>query len=292
MKSYQFKPDLPSQSENEAALEDRFAKITISGSHEFSNEKNIEVFGEVLVDRLVSALDRAKNEGKTLIFDMATGSTPAAMWPILQKKADHGLDLSGVIIIGHEEAWGSYASGSHSDFDGYRKREFFERNTIPVREIRNTHQLEGDAVDGNFIPMHQNDDPGQAAVHYGELLRRLEQRDDIRFFGLYGVGTDGHIGEVQIGAQGVEQSAKRSRPYVDKLQDYSFESADAQLFRWNNEQGEFLPYDNVFWERQSTSDVGRAARENYGGMECIMGIGWKDWQVPHFSDSVVSFKRR
>lgn len=271
---YSFEREAPAEVGPERRLQR--VDITIVGDRENASEQNREAFGQWLAERIVTAVEDAQRAGKRLVFDMATGSTPEAVWSALQELVKQGrVDLSDVIVIGHEEAWGTYAPGSHSDFDAYRRDRFFTRNGLPVSEMTDPEKLRQPVIEGNFLPMHLGDDPQAAAQQYGEMLEALRDRDDIVFFGLYGVGTDGHIGEMQMGAMGRDPSFQHRKSYADSVQDYSFESAAPQLFRWQDESGQFRPEDNLFWQRGHT-DAGRAERENYGGMQAIIGLGWRD----------------
>ena len=235
-----------------------------------------EKFGLALADRITNAINEAKAAGKKLVFDMATGSSPKDAWPALQQKIAQGdVDLSNVIVIGHEEAWGSYAPGDHSDFDAYRRRELFERNEIPVEEIREADQIDS----GNFVPMHLAETASDAAAKHAELVRALREHPDVTVFGLYGVGTDGHIGEIQTNSMGVEPTLARRETYAEQIKDYSVESG---LFQWQDQNPdtaqEFQPENNIFWKRGDGDEAtgGRAAWQGYGGMTEIIGLGLRE----------------
>jgi 6-phosphogluconolactonase/glucosamine-6-phosphate isomerase/deaminase len=252
--------------------------ITIAGSLNDTPEKNLELFGALLAERILAAIKKAKASGKKLVFDMATGRTSEPVWPILSKLInERSVDLDNIIVIGHEEAWGTYEKGGHSDFDNHRRKNFFAANNLPIKEITTERQLAKDELDGNFLPMHLNEDAQDSAEKYQQLLSSLRQRNDVIFFGFYGVGEDGHIGEIQIGSLGWEETGKRKNVFANNIQDYSFETDAPQLFRWQNEEGDFRPEDNVFWERQTDGqDSGRAIRDNYRGIQTIVGLGWRE----------------
>lgn len=249
-------------------------EVVIVGKKENEPDENQKAFGEYIAQEIGRTVDDAREEGKRLVFDMATGSSPRAIWPALEKMINGGLDISNVIVVGHEEAWGNYEPGSKSDFDAYRKKEFFGRNHIPIQEITSTNGLIEDRIEGNFVPMHLSEDPEQAASRYAEILHSLHARADVSSLALYGVGTEGHIGELQVHSLGREDSRDRKNVYVEDLQNYSVEKG---AFRWSDEKEGFHPEDNIFWQRGKTStDVGRAIWQGYKGMDKIVGLGWKE----------------
>lgn len=249
-------------------------EVIVVGKNENDPAENQRAFGEYIAKKIGQAVNKARAEGKQLVFDMATGSSPRAIWPALEKLITEGLDVSNVIVVGHEEAWGTYEPGGKSDFDAYRKKEFFERNHIPIQEIASTDALTEDHIAGNFMPMHLSEDPEEAASHYAEILHSLHGRPDVSSLALYGVGTEGHIGELQVHSLGREDSSSRKNVYVDDLQNYSVEKG---AFRWSDNNGGFHPEDNIFWQRgETTTDVGRAIWQGYKGMEKIMGLGWRE----------------
>ncbi len=249
-------------------------EVVIVGKKESDPAENQKAFGEYIAHEIAREVSVAREQGKKLIFDMATGSSPRSIWPALERMVKDGLDVSNVIVVGHEEAWGTYEPGSKSDFDAYRKKEFFERNHLPIQLIESTDPLTEQDIEGNFVPMHLSDNPDDAASRYSEILHALHDRDDVASLALYGVGTEGHIGELQIHSLGREDSRARKNVYVEDLQNYSVEKG---AFRWSDEQGGFHPEDNIFWQRgEATSDVGRAIWQGYKGMEKIMGLGWKE----------------
>lgn len=276
--------------------------LSIVGSSKESAEHNQEKYGEYLAERIAAAINNAKKSGKKLVFDMATGSTPKAAWPKFNEMADKGnVAMDNVIVMGHEEAWGTFQKGSKSDFDAYR-RNFLTENHQSVSEIRTIDQVSGAEISGNFIPMHlqeadRNDFPegdegiklfrqaesqaaAESAQQYGQLIDSIQKRDDVYTLGLYGVGTDGHIGEVQISAMGKEATKDRRSFYADSLENYSVEHG---LFYWQKDtpQGkddEFHPDNNVFWKRGAAEGeaVGRAVWQGYADIHEGVGIGWKE----------------
>lgn len=253
-------------------------KITLVGSPEADPKENQKKFGKYIAEQIIFKVEAANRAGKKLVFDMATGNTPKLVWPALKNLIESGkVDLSNVIVIGHEEAWGTFARGSHSDFDYYR-RERLTDNKLAVHEIVDPAQVKGNDLQGNFVPMHLTADPEESARRYADIISALHQREDVVFFGLYGVGVDGHFGELQVGAIGKDAISRRQYTYADDARGYSFDSEDPLLFRWLNEDGGFRPEDNLFWERAATDpkEVGRAARDDYRGIERIVGLGWRE----------------
>lgn len=291
-KIFTFSPDFKKGKERQEGSEKNIDGVILTaiGTTEQGEKENLEQFGEYIAGRITQAIQAAKDQGKKLVFDMATGSTPDPVWPKLSQMIKEGaVDLSNVIVIGHEEAWGTYEKGSHSDFDNSRKVKLFGDNNISVQEICSPEQVLA-ADPGNFVPMHLSESIAEAATLYGEILKKLRARTDVTFFGFYGVGTDGHIGEMQIGALGKEATRERMESYPDAVKDYSFESGMPELFRWQDKDGNFRAEDNVFWERGAKKDeTGRAARENYGGMEAIMGIGWRE--MLRQEDMLIAFNK-
>lgn len=269
---YRFMP------ENEAVDSKKRVDITVIGNEDTSEDEANSLFGQHIARRFADEVLKAKESDKTLVFDMATGSSPKPVWPWIENMVKSGeLDLSNVIVIGHEEAWGNFQPGDKSDFDAYRKREFFERNGITAQPIVQEDQVEGERIEGNFLPMRQSNNASEAIDKYKMLLEDLRKRDDVTFFGLYGVGKDGHIAEIQPNNMGVEDSMSRLATYLIDIHDYSVESGQ---FRWKNEDGGFHPEDNVFSNREKRksegAEVGRAAASGYTGIKEAAGIGWMD----------------
>lgn len=260
--------------EQSTASGTRKIHIVIPGSPEKSSEENMEAYGMEVIQRFSKLHDQASKDGKTILFDLATGSSPAAVYKALNTSLKQGtVSLSNVVFTGHDEAWGSYQSGSKSDFDNFR-RELLEKNGIEVTPITSIEQVTAKKLEGNFLPMHQNQDPKQAMVQFGGLYSTLQKRDDILSVGLYGVGTDAHVGEMQTQDQGLQISMKQRNVYVASLTHYSVEDGS---FYWRNDEGGFHPEDNIFWTREEKEgeDSGRAALEGYTGIDYIMGLGWR-----------------
>jgi 6-phosphogluconolactonase/glucosamine-6-phosphate isomerase/deaminase len=187
------------------------------------------------------------------------------------------LDISNVIVIGHEEAWGEYESGSKSDFDAYRKKEFFDRNNIEAKPIVSIDDVSSDNIQGNFIPMHLTNDAPSSAQKYLQILQALQKRKDVSWFGLYGVGTDGHIGEMQVHALGMQESLKRRHVYSDNIEHYSVERG---AFQWKNNgkesDNDFHPESNIFWQRNTNKDIGRAVWQGYTSIKDVVSLGWRE----------------
>ena len=238
-----------------------------------------EQYGRVIANAVVEAYKTAKRNNKKLVFDMATGSSPAAAWPELQQLYNDGeIDLNHIIVLGHEEVWGNYEKGDKSDFDSYRKREIFENNDLAVIPITDAKEVEGNSeINGNFIPLHLADDAGSASQKFSEIMKALRQRDDVYFLGLYGVGTDGHVGEIQINSMGISPTIKRMESYDEDIINYSYERG--QFKWWNKDENSFHQEDNIFWKRgvkAGEEDVGRAIWQGYSGIQEGIGIGWRD----------------
>lgn len=255
-------------------------------------------FGRTAAELLVKQINQAKQKGKTVVFDIATGSTPKTIWPVLQQLvADQVVDFTqNVVFMGHEEAFGPYEPGTASDFDDHRRRIV---KSLGVEEvgIKNESQVKGDAIDGNFIPMHQvNADLSatdrklaeyeaalESAARYQEIVSALRARNDVVFLGLYGVGTDGHVGEQQINKMSLEERAQRQQAFVYPIEDNSVEYG---LFHWLSDDNQFHPENNEMWVRNLMPGQkhGRTATqtEGYGeggygdGAEYFMGLGWLD----------------
>lgn len=277
---YKFNPEQKPKSEDfeERGLKERVKKagldLIIAGSIDNSSEENQEKLGEYVANIFAKTDNAARGEGKKVIFDMATGSSPKYIWSGIEKMVEEGLDISNVVVIGHEEAWGDYEPNSKSDFDAYRRREFFDRNKISVKTITSKEDVLKENFDGNFVPMHLTEDADSSASRYMQILQALKKRKDTISFGIYGVGTDGHIGEIQPHAMGREESLKRRHAYADNIEHYSVERG---AFQWKKEQEEdFYPENNIFWQRGAKQEVGRAVWQGYANIESVMSLGWRE----------------
>jgi|GEM_PF-5450384 len=284
--------------------------INIVGTAAESRETALEKYGTYIAERVVTAIQEAQHNNKKLVLDAATGSTPKPVWPALKKLVEtKRIDLSSVIIIGHEEGWGTYEPGSQSDFDAYRKR-ILEDLNVPVREIRTTDAVSKKVFDGNFVPMHlrevRRDDFEQgskgdedfflaeqnaameSAQTYDEILKALRSREDVTFFGLYGVGTDGHIGEMQVDQMGIERSRERKSSFAEPDTEHPY-SVEGGFFYWQDQGDSFHPESNIFWERGTKlgESVGRAVWQNYTGVHQMIGIGWRDMLAE--DDMIIAF---
>lgn len=279
MPSAESKSEYHFHPENEKGVDlKRGVDITVVGSREDSPEVNDKLFGKHIAERFKEIVLETQKSNKRLVFDMATGNSPKAVWPEIQDMVEKGeLDLSNVIVIGHEEAWGDFQPGDHSDFDAYRKKEFFTRNNLDIEPITDIQQVSGEEIKGNFVPMRQSDNVTEAIAKYRQLLVGLKKREDTVFFGLYGVGKDGHIAEIQSQNMGVADTNERLETYQIDINDYSIERG---AFRWSDESGEgFRPEDNIFSDRKKMSEpdveVGRAQTAGYTGIKYAAGLGWK-----------------
>ncbi len=249
-------------------------QIIIAGSLEKSREENLEAYAMEVVQLFAERHDQARKENRTILFDLATGSSPAPIYKALEMSLKQGtLSMDKVIFTGHEEAWGSYEPESKSDFD-YFRRTLLESNGIEVTPMTSIEQVIATKLEGNFLPMHLNEDPKQAIDQFAALFSALQKREDVMSIGLYGVGTDGHVGEMQTQDQGRHISVLQRNPYVASLKHYSVEDGS---FYWKNDEGGFHPEDNIFWtrEKKEGEDTGRAALEGYTGIDYIVGLGWR-----------------
>jgi hypothetical protein len=271
---------------------EQHVKLTVCGSPEDSLEKNQEKYGEHIAKKVVEKIKETKKEGKRLVLDIATGASPEPIWPKLKELVDkEGLDLSNVIIMGHEEGWGDIPAGSIVDFDGYRKK-VAESLGIEIKPIESADQVSGEGIVGNFMPMHLDVDPRVATAKFRETLTALKKRTDIEFLGLYGVGADGHVDELQIGDMGQHETKPRMETYLDLdpgvLPDAGVlaNSVERGLHRWRKpgakvgDKDEFLKESNHFWYRgkEKNEVFGRAAFQdaNFGAVDQVVGLGWRD----------------
>lgn len=264
----------PVDSEQKTSPIARLIHIVIPGSPEKSSEENLETYGMEVIQQFSELHDQANKNGKVILFDLATGSSPAPVYKALDISLKQGtVSLDNVIVTGHDEAWGSYKPGSKSDFD-YFRRKLLERNGIEVSPMTSIKQASAIKPEGNFLPMHLNDDPKQAIEQYCSLFSTLQKHEGVFSVGLYGVGTDGHVGEMQTQDQGRQISVKQRNAYVASLKHYSVEDGS---FYWSNDEGGFHPEDNLFWtrEKKEGEDTGRAALEGYTGIDYIAGLGWR-----------------
>lgn len=273
--------------------------ITVVGSKDKTPDDNQLAFGAYIAKHIATEVISAKEGKKYLILDTATGGTPKAVWPAIHNMVMTGkLKLDDVIVYGHEEAWGRYPEGSASDFDAERKRTVFEGNSVAVKDITTEKQVSGERIDGNFVPMHlesvdRKDFPDglegdeafleaellsakKSAARFTKIIRRLARRKDVIIYGMYGVGNEGHVAEMQINMMGKVATKKRQDAFVYPKPKNSFEGG---LFLWKKDGEGFYKDSNVMWKRGARSDenVGRAQWQGYGiGADFFMGIGWLD----------------
>ena len=113
--------------------------IVVPGSPAMSRDENLAEYGKEIVRLLHARFEAARRDGKTILFDAATGSSPKAAYVALEEALrDGSASLDDVIVAGHEEAWGPFEPGSKSDLDAYR-RNLLERNgiePIPITDVR------------------------------------------------------------------------------------------------------------------------------------------------------------
>lgn len=290
---YEFQP----KKENLEGTENKAEKIkqeglsiTIVGSLENSPEQNKELFGKYIADKIASEVKLAQQENKKLVFDAPTGGTPKPIWSELTAKIEKGeLNFSNVIVMGHEEVWRSdeaeeanqdipntYVENAKLDthrkkkFDNFRRKEILENNNIDVKPITQIEEVSKEKIEGNFIPMHLSNDPKKAVEKYSQIVNKLVDREDVKMIGVYGVGTDGHIGEIQIQTMGRKSSSERKHVYSDPRENYSIEKGS---FRWQKDNSkEFNPEENIFWQRKDNEEknVGRTM------FDSVVGLGWKE----------------
>lgn len=260
--------------------------IVVPGSSRQSPDENLAEYGAEIVRLLHVRFETARREGRTVLFDAATGRSPQAAYVALGNALRNGsASLNGVILAGHEEAWGPFEPGSNSDLDAYR-RKLLEANGIDARPITRVFAECDRVADGNFLPMHLDDDPGRAAVRYAELFSSLQMHTRVTTVGLYGVGVDGHVAEVQAHDMGWRATLAQREPYMAPLPHYSVEHG---AIHWARADGGFHPEDNVFWARDAGDGeaVGRAVWQGYTGIEFMVGIGWR--QLLRADSLVVTF---
>lgn len=304
----QEKPEMPSEKfkfvpeVKRAEIKPGIVVFNVIGSKEQSTEVNYQQFGEHIAERLAEKIEMVNREGRKLIFDMATGNTPKSVWPALEKLAkEKNLDLSNVVVFGHEQAYGkNVVPGMHSDFDNYRIKEFFQRNNIKPEKAQIVEAGGKSTIKGNFMPMDVRGTPEETVEYYNQIFKQLKKVPNIEYYALYGVGTDGHIGESQINAQGFQSTLKQRNFYIDQVEEYSIEGG---LYNWQDykqkvgeskEKGmDFYPMENInniFWSRDKEEEkVGRGARTDYESWEKIVGVGWRQMLEP--KDMVLGFHK-
>lgn len=314
MDHYRFTPektplesDTPKGTEALEKLQD--VTITVVGSKSETPEHNLESFGSYIATKIARSLRRVQNDNKYLLLDIPTGGTPESVWPKLKTEFTKGLNGDRLIVMGHEEAWGTYKPGSHSDFDGARKR-VLEDNQIPVQAV-STVGLAKHPIQGNFISMHIHevkredfpaDEAGEkdfyaaeakaartSASEHAEVVKILRERPDTVSLGFYGVGTDGHIDEMQTNMMGREESFGKRESYHEPHITYSVEKG---LLFWKKDGDGYHTEDNILWKRGAGKDepVGRAIWQDYPSVHEISALGWR--HLLRLDDMIVAFNSK
>lgn len=285
-------------------------QLTVVGSPENDFEQNQEAYGEHVAERIIERINQATAEGKTLVLDMATGASPVQVWKALRQAVQAGsVDMSRVVFMGHEEGWGTIKPGSIVDFEGDRMNAI-ESFGVEVQPIESTDQISGEQIQGNYMVMHLDENPRVAAVKFRDNLAALKARDDIVFLGIYGVGADGHVDEMQVDSMGIKARTERSEVFYEKPapdqpdapprigqrddelgkvlpeEGFSPNSWERGFHKWrkpgaqDGDEDEFLPGNNVFNYRGKPTDelFGRPADQdpNFGSVDEIIGLGWRD----------------
>ncbi len=261
--------------------------MIITGSFDSSADENQSVFGQYISEQVAQAIDAARLDGNVLVLDAATGSSPKSAWDALGAM---NTDLSNVVVIGHEEAWGQ---NPESSFDYAKKKLLAQTNLVPITSI---HQITNEVIDGNFVPMHlkevkREDFPEgndgdllyveaeeQAAMEsahiYNGIVRALLRRYDVDSIGVYGIGTDGHIGEWQRQDMGLRRAVEKIDAFVQPQQSYSIEAGYFPLPE--DTDGKL---NNVYWKRGTKigKAFGRATRQQgYNDQHVVVGLGLRE----------------
>ena len=187
-------------------------------------------------------------------------------------------------MIGHEEAWGARAGGT-TDYDFQRAR-MLRSFGSSVKPITSEYQVNGDQIDGDLVLMYQFDSKStlrgaydqlatdleaaqESSERYTNILRELMKRKDVESIGVYGIGTDGHIGEWQIHDMGFRAALGKRDAFVQPQEHYSVE---AGMFPTGGKP-------NIYWQRgaESGEAVGRAAwQPEMSAQNVVMGLGLRD----------------
>ncbi len=254
---------------------------------------DLETFGQYIAGIVAQTAEEAGRQNKRLVLDAATGGSPKAVWFSLgEMAATATADLSNVIVMGHEEAWGP-EPGSDTDFD-YQRKATLTNLGQEVRPITEVAQIQSESIEGNFVPMHfvsvsraefkdgengeiefqkaQERAAAESARRYTEIVRALLGREDVESLGVYGIGTDGHIGEEPITGMGFRAGLARRDAFVRVKEDYSVERGHFQI-------EDAMP--NVYWKRNLAEGelYGRALEQKDVAMtsqEVVVGLGLRD----------------
>jgi len=228
-------------------------------------EINQNAFGSFLAKWVKDKVTAAKTTNKTLVLDLPTGTTPRSMWQPLSESIINGeLDLTGVVFMGHEIAFGDPEPDGPVDYEKYRRKVFKDSLGVDIQEITDPHQVESGEIQGNYISM--NSDPSSAeesAKRYDEIIHALHDRKDVQFVGLYGVGTDGHVAEIQSNT-------------LTGAADYDTQHGYSYPITWNSDvMGAVrVPGDA---DREFHNNMWKPGQEqSYKGGTDLIGPGWED----------------
>lgn len=262
--------------------------LVVVGSLDAAPEQNREAFGEYIAGIVATEVRTAGYNGKYLLLDAATGSSPASVWEALPK-TDVG-SKHNLILMGHEAALGT------ADFDTARANTLTSlgHSVLPILSVREV-SMQPDLA-GNFIPMRLFDvkredypdgDEGDKAYWkaqdsaaedsarlHTEIVRAVIARGDVASLGIYGIGKDGHIGEWQKKDMGLRSADDKKDGFVQPQESYSIEAGD---FVWaEDNSGE---NNNLYWKRglKRGQAYGRAEwQAGYSGQDVVMGLGLRD----------------
>ncbi len=232
-------------------------------------ETNLNAFGLHIAEWIRDKVKEAQREKKTPVIDLPTGNTPRSVWPHLSGFVERGaLDLSGAVFVGHEAAFGNPTPESPVDYEGSRRKVLKELG-VKILEITDPKQVSNGEIRGNYISMNaskgnegERTSDGSAKI-YDQVLHALRGRDDVTFIGFYGVGTDGHIAEIQTNT-------------LTGAAEYDTQHAFAYHITRNSDirgavhvEGDtFQVFRNNMWKPDEP--------ENYHGATHLTGPGWED----------------
>jgi 6-phosphogluconolactonase/glucosamine-6-phosphate isomerase/deaminase len=233
-------------------------------------ETNQTAFGSFIATMISDRVTTAQRLGKIPVLDLPTGSTPRAVWPELSKKISSGeLNLSGAVFVGHEIAFGAPDTDGPVDYERSRRKILEGTLGVKLHDITDPRQIGNGEIQGNYVAMnaHQGTDIADSAQRsadlYDQMLHALRARDDVAFIGVYGVGKDGHVAEIQTNT-------------LTGAADYDTQHAYSYPITWNSDiRGAVkVPGDT---KREFHNNMWKPGDEpNYHGGTHLVGPGWED----------------
>lgn len=192
--------------------------------------EDLQQLGEYNAYRLAEIIESAKQQGKRVVIDMPTGSSPKSTWEALAKMVESGkVDISNVIWIGHEADRPSRFKISYEQ----QRHEILQKLGVTIKPITLEDARNG-KFDGNYVSMHQiplnyptkreevETDAKKSAQQYDKILSLLFEQDNILPIGLHGVGEDSHgWGELQLSHMWPDTWKETLQTFVESSNSYT-----------------------------------------------------------------------